>query len=867
MNVSNLNPTVLKVAMAGFIHDLGKFIDINCLDIPGDYLENNAGAFLPVWNGKYSHRHALHTAAFIESMSRYLPPVCNDPEWGKGEAFIRLACAHHRPDSPMEWIITQADHISSGMDRETFDNDMNESVHYKDYQKTRLIPVFSHIRLDETQENILLDDIPVRYPLEKMTPHSIFPGAREEIIPGSTGQARKEYERLTRDFLEKLTSLAHRHHDTALWFEHFDSLLMQYTSSIPAARVGHVIPDVSLYDHMATTSALAAALYLYHDSTETLDSKHIKDNTEKKFLLINGDLYGIQNFIFTGYGDTRRYRSKLLRGRSFSVSLMLEMTADMLCRKIGLPHSSVILNAGGRFTILAPNTEHSKDAVKAVNDHVNEWLVKRTFGETCIGLCAVPASGLDFQKGNIAALWERMTSAMEDVKFSRMDMDRHGGAVAMPDYLEEFHNELSPGICPLCGKRPAEPEIVLDDIHVCAMCRDHVFLGEHLVKKGQLVICDPESSLSGKRLLDPLFNAYQVLFPETDTNALAAGTEPGASWENTRILKYWEINPAIMDSDIPAAGTLKLINGYVPFYTQADIKHTDDTDIQIGMPKTLNHIAAAALENADKGKGKQGIAALGILKADVDHLGLIMACGLGDNLYTISRIATLSRQFNNYFAVHLPALLENNPHFNDVYTVFAGGDDLFLIGPWNRIVELAGDLQASFRKYVCENKEIHFSAGITVHKAHTPMDVLAAASEEALEMSKKQGRNRITVFDQTVTWQQFAELKNVADEMTQWLDQQWITQVFFYNINRFIDMAEKETVLLTKDSPIHMQDMACTRWRSLLGYSVERNTALKISKEDRTDKVVYIRNKIIQWLDLYRGSLRIPLWTILYNRR
>jgi len=311
--------------------------------------------------------------------------------------------------------------------------------------------------------------------------------------------------------------------------------------------------------------------------------------------------------------------------------------------------------------------------------------------------------------------------------------------------------------------------------------------------------------------------------------------------------------------------TSKFINGYVPFYTEEDA--WDKKENEAGTPKTLNDIAAGATNYDLNGKKKSGIEALGVLKADVDDLGLLMGCGLKDNLYTVSRLATLSRQLNNYFAVYIPYFLESDTRFNDVYTVFAGGDDLFLIGPWNRIIELAGELEKSFQDYVCSNKEIHFSAGITMHKPHTPMDMLAAASEEAMEASKQGRRNRITLFDQTVSWSHFSKLKTVEQELVNWLDQGWITLVFLYKINYFIDMAEKETELISKGDTIHMSDMACTRWRALLGYSVERNTALKVSRNERGDKVSYIRNTIAQWLDQYRGTLRIPLWTIQYNRR
>lgn len=50
--------------------------------------------------------------------------------------------------------------------------------------------------------------------------------------------------------------------------------------------------------------------------------------------LIGGDFYGIQNFIFSDSGEAGKHRSKILRGRSFAVSLLCELTADMICRKI-----------------------------------------------------------------------------------------------------------------------------------------------------------------------------------------------------------------------------------------------------------------------------------------------------------------------------------------------------------------------------------------------------------------------------------------------------------------------------------------------------------------------------------------------------
>ncbi|MEA1967975.1 MAG: type III-A CRISPR-associated protein Cas10/Csm1, partial [Thermodesulfobacteriota bacterium] len=715
--------------------------------------------------------------------------------------------------------------------------------------------------------------------LKAQNPESIFPGLKKDVVPENNKEAGDEYKLLFKQFLSELTKLAHKDLNTELWFEHFDNLVMRFTSAIPAARVKNVIPDVSLYDHLATTSAIAAAIYLFHETNGTLDEASVKNRSEEKFLVISGDFNGIQNYIFSGFGDTRKYRSKLLRGRSFSVSLLSELAADMLCKKIGLPHSSVILNAGGRFSILAPNTEKSVNAVNKVKEIVNKWLIERTYGETCISLSMVSAACRDFEtnafpagrdstNNGFSALWERVIHAMDETKFSKIDLEKYGGAVK--NYLDGFCNDLTPSICPLCGKRAAKRDCKQDDFNICAMCRDHIFLGENLVKENKVVIAKSGMQIKGRKLLDPVFGEYQLFFPKE---------EPDDFKDAGQIVKYWSIGSNLFSENLDDADkivTAKYINGYVPVYSEADLyeenehkkKDEDQEKKEPGTPKTFNDIALMARVSDGASETKKGVEALAVLKADVDNLGLLMACGLRENLYTISRLATLSRQMNNYFAVYLPYFLESNFKFNDIYTVFAGGDDLFLLGPWNRITELAAELEKSFKTYVCKNSDIHFSAGITLHKPHTPVDVFANACESALETSKNGGRNSITLFNQTVKWTEFYELKKVSDELDNWLQEGWISSVFLYKINDFINMAEEERVILEENqTEIHLDDMACTKWRSLLKYSVERNVALKAARAVRDEKVKYVGSKIAEWLDIYRAKLRIPLWIIQYNRR
>ena len=862
-----MEQTVLKIALAGLMHDVGKFAQ-GCIDIPPDYREGNEALYQPVYDGRYSHQHALYTAAFIEQFQDILPPHLLKKDWGKGDIFLNLAGCHHKPESPMQWIVTQADRMASGLDRASFEK--GESIAWRDFKKTRLLPIFEALGPDRADTYSSKDNYSWRYPLAPLSAMSVFPVKIEEC---SRQEAEEEYKALFDGFVERLKNLHHRDNGVELWAQHFDSLLMSYTAHIPAARVGDVVHDVSLYDHSRGAAAFAAALYQYHQETDTLNEQAIKDEHEEKFLLVSGDFFGIQDFIFAGGGESRKFRSKLLRGRSFAVSLFSELAADMLCRRMGLPFLSVVLNAAGKFHLIAPNTEKARVAIEEVKTDINDWLHSISYGQSSLGISFTPARSSDFHCPEFAALWQRHMDNLEIGKYQKIDLAQHGGVV--PDYLDQFNNELDSPLCPLCGKRPAISETKGDrdfrdeTLATCAICRDHVMLGTLLVKKPMLAVCTKDADMKGKGLLSAIFDQYQVKLTGDNCNRLA---------DQGQLLKLWELNCDTSGKLVNQA-TTRLINGYVPVYTEAD--NNDDClldsskselskeqlidEIKEGVPKTLNHIALKSLSyNAETHKTK-GTEALGILKADVDNLGMLFGCGFSQQRFTFSRLATLSRQLNTFFSHYLPHLLRNTEEFNQVYTVFAGGDDLFLIGPWNRMAELAAHLRRRFSEYVCGNPEITFSAGITVHKPHVPIDKLAESSEEALAAAKNadSGKNRLSMFEQTVTWRDFKSLQENRQAMQSWLDRKLVSRVMFYRLNHFVRLAEQEGRLGEVDS-IPLSAMDCVKWPAMFQYNLARNVNTKTPAGEKAMEEVAI---MAQWLQNYRGAVRIPLWQILYQER
>ncbi len=868
--------TTLKVQISGFEHDVGKIPGKEDLELGEEYISRNQDIYQPSFDGRFSHVHGLYTAAFLEEFADVLPRQFNEPGWGEGDSFINLAACHHKPETPMQWIITVADRISAGWDRASFDTKHDAKIAVKEYQKTRLFSLFERLNPDE-ETSKPENKAEYAYELKPLSPETIFPKKLETIKPLSTDQARSEYSELFKQFCSQLGNLAHRKENLELWFEHFDSLFLIYFSSVPAARAGEIIPDVSLYDHSKGVAALSGALYLYHRATNTLTEEAVRDLNLKKFLLIEGDFFGIQDFIFKTSGDLRKLRSKLLRGRSFAVSLFSELAADMICREIGLSFASVVLNAAGKFTIIAPNVDQSQKAVEKVEKEVNQWLMKFTYGQNTFGLATCEASGAEFLEGGFVKLKSKLQAKMELKKLNRIDLGVSGGLVA--DYLDSFNNELEPALCPLCGRRPSKPNASTDDLlgdipSACEICRDHVYFGTNLVKKPRVAIYDSLTTSFDRKngLLQPIFGRYQVSFVEKG-NLLPQQAANGS------LLRFWDIDPDLGQQSKREI-TTKFINGYVPVFTEEDKyrdqylagekseSHTTEKIDQIDTdsPKTFGHIADMALNPVgSKNEIFKGVSALGALKADVDNLGALMAFGLPEKELTLSRLATLSRQINFYFSIYLPHTLRSTPALNDVYTVFAGGDDLFVIGPWNRTIDLARELSTSFRDYVCHNPKITFSAGYMIQKPNAPVDKIAEQVEHALAQSKDLGRNRLTIFAQPITWSNFAETDRIKKTIADWYENQWINNAMLYRLNGLIDMAEKESHL--GDGIVAMSDMDCVKWRSYLAYTCERNVAKVVSGDKRKAIVQEVHQEIAFWLTNYGARLRIPLWEILYNMR
>lgn len=872
---------IYKIAISGFLHDIGKFAERGGMDVNQEFLKNHTDLYQPFFDGRHTHKHAVYTAAFIDHIEKLLPAEFNRENWGTIDDFINLAAGHHKPETPLQWIIAIADRVSSGFDRDEFE-DYNKGINVRDYKKTRLLTMFEGISTDGNWREDSLESHLYRYPLKELSPANIFPVDREDFRQLENSQATEEYEELFLGFVDTLERLEHKQ-NVPLWFEHLDNLFMIYASHIPAATVGRVVPDVSLYDHSKATSALASAIYLYHLQKDSMEVESIRDYKENKFLIVNGDFYGIQSFIFTEGGSTNKAAAKLLRGRSFAVSLVTELAADMLCREIGLTACSIITNAAGKFSLIAPNTEQTKDVVRNVEETINDWLIGCFFGETSFGVSFVEASSEDFVSNSFDSLWDRLNKYSEEKKHNKINLNKYGGVIG--GYLDGFNNDLREALCPFCGKRPSNLELENDKLvkgeSACKVCRDHIYLGANIVKTDKIAITtlDAEIYGNGNKLYEPIFKKYQVSL-DVDGKLIQLA-------DKGTLLKYWDISIS-KDGKVSKEITAKFINGYVPKYSKEDeeednlnrLLYGEKSDkkkeelfdmIKEDSPKSFNHIAKYALNHVDVSEKFTGVEAIGVLKADVDNLGLIFACGIKSDRNSLSRLATMSRQVNYFFSIYLPYVLSTEDQFRNIYTVFAGGDDLFLIGPWNRIVEFAVYLKDRFNEYVCDNDQITISAGISVNKPGEPVESISERAENALAKAKENTvksatRNSITIFEEAVKWETFNELSDIGKTIETWINKQYISKTMLYRLDYFSSLSEQKKEILEIKDGIDMDEYECLKWGAMFKYAMARNIGRDL-KGDEKDMALCEVEKAAEWIDRYGRRMKIPLWQIIYNQR
>lgn len=893
-----------RVALAALLHDLGKFAERARIpeaqekDADGNTRQSvNEGIYCPSFDGRHTHIHAAYSAIGMDLLEAYLPELVGDDmspfaPWKDKDAddsLINAAARHHRPATFLQWIIASADRLASGFERETFeaynmalDEDAGRKLnHYTTRQETLL----ERIRLTDRPETSAW-----RYPLKPLAPESLFPVAAKVCENGDKAAAQASYLELWNAFKDGLAKIPTSHRaNLPLWLDHFESLWLTFTHAIPSATVGNVRPDVSLYDHSKTTAALAVALWRYHtdlghatdEAREELRaqwdrkraSSAVANNawSAKKFLLVQGDFFGIQNFIFSEGSQTQKRAAKLLRGRSFYVSLLSELAALKVLEALNLPAVSQVVNAAGKFLIVAPNTPEVIEKLQAVQAELDDWFLTHTYGQSGIGLVWLSAAGQDFKQSAegvcpFRALMKKLFEQQETAKLRRFKLC---GDTPPDSIYRGFLDRFTAGECRIDGRSPAEVE--KDGVWMSRLAADQIDTGKWLATFKRVLIT--RDTLDHHTLCLPIFG-YRVSFTqdEEDTGKFGAEARSG------NLLRAWDFSWPESATDALWNGYARRpINAYVPRFGETNawdsdryqgIENAEEFEPHKDEIKTLNHLARDD-RRLDENNRWIGAEALVTLKGDVDNLGQIFQTGLEKP--TFAKMAALSRQINAFFAVYLPWLCAKE--FPNTYTVFAGGDDFFLIGPWHSTIKLAQRMKDDFKRYVAENPDIHFSAGLSMTKPGLPIRQLAALAEEALDAAKSHNpqktqpapKNAATCFGQSVSWTDFDQLMEREAGLKRVAEDHDLSTSYLYGLLHLTDMAGK-----VKERPEN------ALWHSHFAYRTRRLVETRYKEIDNRDEREAARRRLqaelakeiaSDGIERHGDAYKIALFTYLYQQR
>ncbi len=179
------------------------------------------------------------------------------------------------------------------------------------------------------------------------------------------------------------------------------------------------------------------------------------------------------------------------------------------------------------------------------------------------------------------------------------------------------------------------------------------------------------------------------------------------------------------------------------------------------------------MEFVDLAKKSCGTPMLGVLKADADSLGIAISRQL-ENAVDLEPLRAMSRRLEEFFASDLDQQIQQDPRWSKLYTVFSGGDDLLLVGPWNIVLDFAGHLQQQFSQAFKDYK-LTISAGVAIVKPKFPIRLAAQHAEQLLEQAKSGTKSQCAALGDVWKWEHHQTIIQAGKQLAKWVQlHKWV---------------------------------------------------------------------------------------------
>jgi CRISPR-associated protein Csm1 len=533
---------------------------------------------------------------------------------------------------------------------------------------------------------------------------------------------------------------------TGTSFEQFFSLMEKYASTLPCT---YGEDGVSLFRQWALMTGIMA-----------ISSDGTPSGLPEKLGLIGLDLPGIQQTVYT---ITSRGAGKGVRGRSAFVQLLVNAVVDRILYDLDLCRGNVIVHAGGNALILCGFTAQLDQYLEGIDRELNLLLMRGAEKGTFSGF----QGDLGIAFAYIEVPWSIVryplttkTDDAEDVSewqyyekklklcLQAAKQRPLGGLLRDANDVRAFfqpdpiHSDRYCAVCrrPEPGNPPKKEhafKAYTDDETadptgaqplICPVCEGMVDLARRLGKQGRYLVRQRSSTLpnDAKAWQAALFYAsggyiYDICATVSDHGVNLALTPDG--FPDEHVQGFWSLaRTTPMEGD--------------------EIR--DNASLAEESPGTFKRI--------------------GVLKADVDWLSKILVTGLV-NRRSVALTATLSESLSLFFGGWLDQICEEEEFRNRTYVLYAGGDDLLILGTWYVIPNLAARISGDFARYTGQNPGVHLSAGISIVGGKEPLYGAVEAAEKALKAAKRfpnednPSKNAISFMDLEFDWSHFLDVQ------------------------------------------------------------------------------------------------------------
>lgn len=859
------------VILAALLHDIGKFLQRRDAKAYQTSHEKTSVLFVEEFKENIQN-DKLYDIELVKFLLRY-----HHKDENKNKILESGYKNNINSDKENIWgllsIVNRADNYSC-VEREKNEDEKRDGFAER---LAGLDSIYSRINIsDEKKDGNKLS----YYKMGLLDPYTCFPDNSYELLSDNIISSQvKSFQ----DHLPDFSNMVSFSEVLNTWINY----LLKYLWAVPS-DTRYIHSDISLYDHLRTSSAIAACLYKYH--VESLNNGKTKLMKKSEFYFIGGDFSGIQKYIFDITNIGSGGAAKRLRARSAFVFMFCEAAIHKILDALGLPYVCNLFSSGGKFLILAPCTEGVEEKLKTVKTEIEAEIHQTYFSQFSFLMSWNPINKYekDFEVYKFYECANEMFWHLEREKLNKSATElidhNHGWnqeAFKATELYKSYQGEYD---CKICGKGPAiksETPQEVEGLIQCENCYiDRNVIGQNIPRCKAIAF--------GKRLSEKKMPENRIILfhgePEYYTELLKDNADLAVNEMHYLIYQF--------QNNISNNG--KVLTRYYANHVPVDTES-----------KTLDFTQIAAFpNNVIENQESNPSGMMGILKADIDNLGLIFNKGFEKPVdeekhiappdrKTISRFLTLSRMTELFFSGWIQASMEKENHetnisilesldgikekelwskylrsevvdFTKIYTVYSGGDDLVLIGPWETMIVYAILLNVQFRKFTCNNPSITLSAGLAFVKPKFPVASGISQAEALLDASKEKGKNRITLFDTTVKWKQLPELIDyflfLDDKLRD--KKSGINKGFLYRLLKYHNMALDY---------FNNGKIEGLKFISALYYDIGRN----IIDRDKDKKIIKGKEEFIKLTKLENiienqapiKNIKIPLFWTLYNAR